>query len=653
MKSEKKEEKRHQREIEGILKVTRKGLGFVENEVYPEEDIEIDPAFLNTGLNKDRVRVFLHPKKDGKRMTGEVTEIIFRNKMDFVGTAKKIDGGCFIVPDDQRMYADIFVPSDKAANVSSGDKVFVKITDWSDQKRGPLGEIIKVIGKAGDNNVEMEALVLERGMSTSFPPAIEEAAEKVKGLAIIEKESPFRKDMRDVVTFTIDPKDAKDFDDALSFRKLSNGEIEIGVHIADVSHFVRPGSVLDKEATKRGTSIYLVDRTIPMLPEILSNDLCSLKPDEDKLTFSAVFNFSPESFQEGKKTAITKTWFGRTIIHSKKRFTYEDAQETIDKKQGVFFDELNSMNILAKNLEKEREEKGAISFERDEVKFVLDQKGKPLGVYRKKTMDTNKLVENFMLLANHRVADFISGKDKNIERTFVYRVHDVPDKDRITELSNFIKSLGYELKVDGRGPSSKDISGLLKKIKGRKEQGVIETAAMRTMTRAVYSTKNIGHFGLSLSHYTHFTSPIRRYPDVMVHRLLERYLKNEKVPASELSQYEAMSRYASEMEQLATDAERASIKYKQVEYMSERVGNTYTGTISGVTEWGIYIEEEETKSEGMAPLRNMRDDFYILDEKNYCLVGERAGKKYSLGDKVKIKVAKVDLERRSIDYQIV
>lgn len=652
MKLETKDEKRHSREIEGILKVTRKGLGFVSSEACPEEDIAIDPAFLNTGLNKDRVKVFLHPKKDGERMTGEVTEIVFRNKLDFVGTAKKIDGGCFIVPDDQKMYADIFVPSNKAGAVSDGDKVFVKITDWSDQKRGPLGEIIKIIGKAGDNNVEMEALVLERGMSTSFPPSVEEAAEKVKELAIIEEEAPVRKDMRDVTTFTIDPKDAKDFDDALSFRVLPNKEIEIGVHIADVSHFVRPGSILDKEATKRGTSIYLVDRTIPMLPEVLSNDLCSLKPNEDKLTFSAVFNFSSESLQEGKSFSVTKAWFGKTIIHSNKRFTYEDAQEVIDKKQGIFFDELNSMNILAKKMEKRREEKGAISFERDEVKFVLDPKGKPLGVYRKKTIDTNKLVENFMLLANHKVADFISGKDENIERTFVYRVHDVPDKDRVTELSNFIKSLGYELKVDGRGPSSKDISLLLKKVKGKKEQGIIETAAMRTMTRAIYSTKNIGHFGLSLSHYTHFTSPIRRYPDVLVHRLLERYLRDEKVPVSELGQYEAMSRYASEMEQLATDAERASIKYKQVEYMSERVGNTYDGVISGVTEWGIYIEEEETKSEGMAPLRNMRDDFYTLDEKNYCLIGERTGKKYSLGDKIKIKVVKADLERRSIDYQI-
>lgn len=648
----KEEVKKHSAEIEGVLRVTRKGLGFVSSEAYPEEDIEIDPAFLNTGLNKDRVRVFLHPKKNGERMTGEITEIIFRNKLDFVGIVKKIDGGCFIIPDDQRMYTDIFVPTQKAGKVTDGDKVLVKITDWSDQKRGPLGEIIKIIGKAGNNDVEMESLVLERGMGTTFPAMVTEEAEKAKSEKSMEKEIASRKDLRSITTFTIDPKDAKDFDDALSFRKLPNGEIEVGIHIADVSHFVRPHSVLDKEAAKRGTSIYLVDRTIPMLPEVLSNDLCSLNPGEDKLTFSAIFNFSGESAVPGKKASVTKAWFGRTVIHSDKRFTYEEAQEILDKKSGIFSDELGVLNTIAKNLEKEREEKGAISFERDEVKFVLDKNSKPLGVYRKKTMDTNKLVENFMLLANHKVAEFISEKDENVEKTFVYRVHDVPDKDRITELSNFIKSLGYELRVDGRGPSSKDISELLKKIKGKKEQGVVETATLRTMAKAVYSTKNIGHFGLSLAYYTHFTSPIRRYPDVMVHRLLERYLQGEKIPPKELSQYEAMSRYASEMEQLASDAERASIKYKQVEYMSDKVGDTYSGTISGVTEWGIYIEEEETKCEGMAPLRNMRDDFYTLDEKNYRLVGERTGKKYSLGDKVKIKVVKADLERRSIDYQI-
>ncbi len=647
-----KDGKLHKREVEGILRVTRKGLGFVSTETYPEEDIEIDPAFLNTGLNKDRVKVLLHPQKEGERMTGEITEIVFRNKLEFVGVAEKVDGGCFVVPDDQRMYMDIFIPAHKASKIKNGEKVLVKITDWKDPKRGPEGEVVRVVGKAGDNDVEMEALVLERGMGTSFSGAVLKTAEKIKELADIGKELPERKDMRGIPTFTIDPKDAKDFDDALSFRVLPNKEIEIGVHIADASHFVRPGSELDKEAVKRGTSIYLVDRTIPMLPEILSNDLCSLNQKEDKLTFSAVFNFSPGSLLPERKPEITKIWFGKTVIHSQKRFAYEDAQEILDKKHGEFFEELSGLNAIAKKLEKEREEKGAISFERDEVKFILDKRGKPTGVYRKKTLPTNKLIENFMLLANHKVAEFISGKDENVEKTFVYRVHDVPDKDRITELSNFLKSLGYELRTDGKGPSSKEISELLKKIKGKKEQGVIETATLRTMTKAVYSTKNIGHFGLSLAHYTHFTSPIRRYPDIMVHRLLEKYLRGEKVPAKELSQYEAMSRYASEMEQLAADAERASIKYKQVEYMSEKVGQTFIGTISGVTEWGVYIEEEETKSEGMAALRNMRDDFYALDEKNYRLIGERTGKIYSLGDKVKIKVVKTDPKNRSIDYQI-
>ncbi len=636
----------------GPISVNTKGVGFfnvsdAQGKIIKEAVIEIQPANLNKSLPGDKVEVVLTGEKIKNRRQGKVVKIVERARDEFVGEVEEHDGNKYVLPDDKRLYVDIFLGAKEKAAI--GDKVLVKILDWDNLR----GEVIKVIGKKGENNTEMEAIVLERGFRVEFPELVEREAHKIKTeyKKSFQEEVEKRKDMREIITMTIDPADAKDFDDAISFQDLGGGEYEIGVHIADVSHFVTPGTDLDKEAEKRGLSVYLVDRTIPMLPEILSNDLCSLNPEEDKFTFSAIFKLN----EEGK---VLNEWFGRTVIHSDRRFTYEDAQLVIDgKMDGPFQKELRKLNEIAKKLEVAKYHSGAINFETEEVKFVLDKDGKPISVYRKQRLETHKLVEEYMLLANRSVAKFIfMSQNQNIAKKgwqSVYRIHDKPDRERIQDLAIFLKALGYELNNKDGEVTSQDINNLLEEVEGSPNEELIKTAAIRSMAKAVYSTRNIGHFGLAFKYYTHFTSPIRRYPDLLVHRFLERELKGGKIEKDEYQRFESLCLASSELEKKASDAERASIKYKQVEYMSEHIGQSFEGTIMGVTDWGIYIEEKETKCEGMVKLRDLGDDFWTLDEKNYTIKGEKTAKKFTLGDSVKFKVVGADLERRALDYQLV
>ncbi|MEK7115635.1 MAG: VacB/RNase II family 3'-5' exoribonuclease, partial [Patescibacteria group bacterium] len=517
---------------------------------------------------------------EGKE-TGEIREIISRSKAGFAGVIEKEGGVYFLVPSDIKMYTDIVIPQEKLKGAKEGQKVFVIITDWKDPQKNPIGEVDEVLGEPGEHNAEMKGIALEKGFRKEFPSPVEREAEALKKKVLSEEEIKKRRDFRKITTFTIDPFDAKDFDDALSFKDLGGGKVEIGIHIADVSHYVRPDTFLNKEAIKRSTSLYLVDRTIPMLPEAISNDLCSLNPDEDKLTMSAVFVLD-------QNARVLEEWFGKTIIHSDKRFSYEEAQEILDNKKGEFYHELSALNSLAKKLTQERFEEGAISLDQEEVKFVLDEAGVPIKVYKKTRQDTNKLIEEFMLLANKKVASFVANMEK--ESVFVYRVHDNPDYDRMHNLTLFLKSLGYSVKTKDGIVEGKELNKLIASLEGKPGKDTIQTAIVRSMAKAVYTTKNIGHFGLAFKHYTHFTSPIRRYPDVMVHRLLDEYLRGEKIKEDEWHLYEAMCVYSSQREKEASDAERASIKYKQVEYMSSRVGQVFDGVISSVTDWGIYVE---------------------------------------------------------------
>jgi ribonuclease R len=552
-----------------------------------------------------------------------------------------------LVPDDKRMYHDVFVSSEEADIAKDGDKVLVEITKWAEAGRSPQGRVISVIGRAGEHNAEMKGIVLESGFDIDFPADVEEEALAWKEK--FEKEDRLvggRRDLSSTTTFTIDPADAKDFDDALSLKRLPDGQFEIGIHIADVSHFVREKTALDREAKKRGTSIYLVDRTIPMLPEILSNDLCSLNPNEPKYAFSAVFVMNKEG-------EVRERWFGKTLIKSDKRFTYEDAQEILDTGEGLYHEELKILNEIAKKLREEKFKKGAIDFETEEVRFELDEVGKPIKVYKKERKDTHKLVEDFMLLANREVATYMNAAYGNNgpKAAFVYRIHDAPDREKIINLATFVKALGFELQNKDGETTAVDIAKMLRSVDGSPAEALIKTAAVRAMSKAVYSTANIGHFGLAFEYYTHFTSPIRRYPDLLVHRLLYRYLTHGQIERDEILKYQLLSDEASQRELGAAEAERASIKYKQVEYMQDHVGEEFDAIISGVSDWGIYVEEVNTKAEGMIKLRDMTDDFYELNEKLYAVVGKSTGNKYSLGDPVRVKLIASDPERKTLDFQ--
>jgi len=632
--------------LEGIIRVTGKGVGYFAVEGQ-EQDFEIQPENLNAALNRDRVKVASLGKEIFGRKQAKVLEIVERHKIEFVGTFEKDGENFFLVPDDKRMYRDIFVPLDYARGASGGDKVQVKITEWPDSSKSPKGEVVRVIGRAGEHNAEMLGIVFESGFEVDFPPAVEKEADAWKETYAKEDKLKDRKDFRGTTTFTIDPADAKDFDDAISLKTLENGDYEIGVHIADVSHFVVDKTELDKEARKRGTSIYLVDRTIPMLPEILSNNLCSLNPNEPKYAFSAVFVMD-------KEAEVKERWFGKTLIESDKRFTYEEAQDILDKKTGTFFKELNTLNELAKKLRAEKFKKGAIDFETEEVKFELDNLGKPIRVYKKERKDTHKLIEDFMLLANREVATFMhTANGKNSRVAFVYRIHDAPDREKIVNLATFVKALGFELKNKEGETTGEDIAEMLRSVDGSSAETLIKTAAIRAMSKAIYSTSNIGHFGLAFEFYTHFTSPIRRYPDLMVHRLLLRFLTKGRIEQDEVIKYQRLCDESSEREIEAAEAERASIKYKQVEYMTDFIGKEFDATVSGVSEWGIYVEEVNTKAEGMVKLRDMTDDFYELNEKLYAIVGKNTGKKYSLGDKIRVKLVASDPERKTLDFLLI
>ena len=634
----------HQRGVEMTGRFVRKSNG--KNSFIPDDGG--DPIFIAErnsahAMNNDRVRIAYYARRRGKTAEGEVLEVLERANDSFVGTLEVTKNYAFLLTENRTLANDIFIPKDKLKGGKTGDKAVVKITEWPDKAKNPIGQVIDILGRAGENNTEMHAILAEFGLPYSYPENVEAAADKIPD-EIPAEEIARREDFRRVTTFTIDPKDAKDFDDALSIRSLGGGLWEVGVHIADVSHYVKEGTVIDKEAERRATSVYLVDRTIPMLPGRLCNLLCSLRPDEEKLAYSVIF-------QMNDKAEIQASRIVHTVIKSDRRFTYEEAQQVIETGEGDYKYELLELDRLAKLLREKRMAGGALEFDRVEVKFEIDEKGKPLRVYFKESKDANKLVEEFMLLANRTVAEAIGKVPKGKKaKVFPYRIHDLPDPAKLDTLAQFIGRFGYKLRTAGnRSDLSKSINRMLDDVKGKKEQNLIETVSIRAMQKACYSTHNIGHYGLGFEYYTHFTSPIRRYPDMMVHRLLTKYLDEHGRTVSE-KKYEALCEHSSAMEQLAANAERASIKYKQVEFMQEHVGQVYDGVISGVTEWGLYVELNENKCEGMIPIRDLDDDYYEYDEKNYCLRGRRKKHVYSLGDAITIKVARANLEKKQLDF---
>ena len=626
--------------VVGVVDMQSQGFAFVNSDEL-EKPVLIPSRYLNHAMEGDKVRIRLFARRKKHEIEGEVVEIVERAKSVFVGTVQTSRNFAFLIPSGKAGF-DIFIPNDKLKGAKNGQKAIAEIIEWPANAKNPIGEIKDVLGDAGNNDAEMHAILAEFELPYKFPVNVDKAAEKIP-LEIPEEEIAKRRDMRGVTTFTIDPVDAKDFDDALSLRKLENGNWEVGVHIADVTHYVVPNSIIEEEAQSRATSVYLVDRVVPMLPERLSNGVCSLRPHEDKLCFSAVFELNDDA-------KLIKEWFGKTVIYSDRRFAYEEAQQVIETGEGDFSAEMLTLNQLAKKLREKRFRKGAIAFERVEIKFEIDEKGKPLSVYFKEAKDSNQLIEEFMLLANKRVAEFVGKRDaaKN-PKTFVYRIHDKPDPDKLSNFNAFIKRFGYGIQLTTAKTISTSLNSLLNNVKGKKEQNLIETLAIRAMAKAAYSTRNIGHYGLSFEYYSHFTSPIRRYPDMMAHRLLEKYLAGGR--SANEQKYEDLCKHSSDMEARAANAERASIKYKQVEFMQDHIGKIYQGTISGVTDWGIFVELEN-KIEGMIPMRELDDDFYVFDEKNYQIVGKHSHKVYQLGDEITVKIWRTNLEKKQLDFQL-
>ncbi|MFC2107473.1 ribonuclease R [Bacteroidota bacterium] len=635
--------KSHSPTLDGTVDMKQTGKAYV----IPEdggEDVFISANNTYHAFHQDKVRVRLFPKRPGRKLEGQIIEILKPRKKQFVGVIEIAKNFAFFIPDSQNVPVDIFIPKENLKNAKNGQKVIVKLLEWPEHSKNPFGEVTDVLGYPGNNNVEMQSILAEHDFPLSFPESAEKEAEKIPG-TIPAEEIAKRKDFRKVFTLTIDPEDAKDFDDALSLQMLGNGNWEVGIHIADVSHYVKPNTSIDEEGFNRATSIYLVDRVIPMLPEKLSNNVCSLNANEDKLCFSAVFEMNEDA-------EVLDQWFGKTVINSDRRFNYDEVQHIIEREKGEYSYEIMNLHHLSSKLREKRFNNGSINFETQEVKFRLDENGKPIEAYIKEQKDSNKLIEDFMLLANKKVAEFIGKvKGRQKPKTFIYRIHDTPNPEKLATFVQFLDKLGYRLNIGSRKSIASSFNKLFKDIANKGEKNMIETIAIRTMAKAVYSTLNIGHYGLAFPYYTHFTSPIRRYPDLMVHRLLEKYLDGGS--SANQKEYEEYCVHCSEMERKAIDAERTSVKYKQAEFLMDKIGQEFEGLISGVSKWGIYVELIGNKCEGMVRLQDLRDDFYYLDQDNYQVIGQRNGQQYKLGDNVRIKVKRIDINKKQMDFQLI